>query len=300
VKLYKQQFVCMACPSEVGVYATDASAAKSAIKEALQEIQRLDQKYSHFKKNSYISQLQTLARQPQGTKADTETTALLNYAATQFELSDGLFDITAGALTRLWQHCEALPCQPDIDSALNTCGWRKLGWQAPDLFLPAGMQLELGGLVKEYAADRAGLILKRRGFQAAFVELGGDIHVTGPQADGSPWTMGVRKPVSAMQASNAAMATIPLSKGGLATSGDYERFRLINGKHYSHIISPISGWPVESFHSVTVLAPSCLVAGSVSTLAMLMGLDNGLVLLRESGFGWLAQGPDNEILSSDL
>jgi len=288
----------MGCPCEIGVYSRNSETAQKVMTEAETEVHRLDQKYSHFKNDSFVSLLQHDAREPAGVIVDKETSALLDYAATQFELSEGLFDITAGRLSQLWHRRENLPSPAGIESALQHTGWAKLQWQDKRLSMPAGMQIELGGLVKEYAADRAALILKRHGMNSAFVELGGDIHVTGPQADGRPWNMGIRKPEHQQADKNTAIASIPVTSGGLATSGDYERSSLINGKYYGHIINPKTGWPVDNFQSVSVLAPSCLMAGSMSTLVMLMEPEAGLEALHDSGLSWLVQTTDGVIHSS--
>ena len=289
----------MGCPCEIGVFSSDPELAENTIGEAENEVHRLDQKYSHFNDSSYICHLQADARRGQGTKTDAETAALLNYAAKQFELSDGLFDITAGQLSRLWHQRESLPASTEINDALISTGWEKLVWQNQYLSLPANMQIELGGLVKEYAADRAALILKRNKMNSAFIELGGDIHVTGPHPDGKPWNMGIRKPDYDQSENHQAIASIPISSGGLATSGDYERSSLIDGIHYGHIINPKTGWPVSNFQSVSVLAPSCLLAGSMSTLVMLMEPEAGLVALQDCGLNWLAQTTDGVIHSSN-
>jgi thiamine biosynthesis lipoprotein len=300
MKLYRQRFLSMGCPCEIGVFSADAKKAEQAMAEAENEVHRLDQKYSHFRNDSYITQVQNTARQSGGVDVDAETASLLDYAASQFEISQGLFDITAGRLARLWYRRESLPTDTELSSALQLTGWAKLQWQSPWLRMPKGMQLELGGIVKEYAADRAALLLKRNGMHSAWVELGGDIHVTGSRADGKPWNMGIRSPDHQHQKTAKAMATIPVNGGGLATSGDYERASIINGKRYGHIIHPGTGWPVNSFQSVSVLAPSCLLAGSLSTLAMLMGPKDGLNMLTESGFTWLTREADGTDFCNSL
>lgn len=283
----------MGCPCEIGVFSGDVNKAELVMTDAENEVHRLDKKYSHFRGDSYITRLQTAARQPDGVEVDAETASLLDYAATQFEISQGLFDITAGRLARLWHQRESLPSDTELSSALRLTGWAKLQWQSPRLSMPKGMQLELGGIVKEYAADRAALLLKRNGMHSAYVELGGDIHLTGPRADDKPWNMGIRNPDHQRHQTGTAMAGIPVHRGGLATSGDYERASIIGGKRYGHIINPTTGWPVNSFQSVSVLSPSCLLAGSLSTLAMLMGHEDGLNMLNESGFSWLARGAND-------
>ena len=291
----------MGCPCEIGVFSRDPDLANLAIAEAEREVRRLNRKYSHYNADSDISRLERLASRPGGAEADTETSALLDYAARQFQISDGLFDVTSGYLTRMWRQRDALPSPAELESALELTGWEKLEWTGTNLTIPAGMRLELGGLVKEYAADRAGLLIKRRKLNSSFVELGGDIHVNGPRPDGSPWHMGIREPEYHGKDKQVAMAAIPLFSGGLASSGDYERSYRIDGKRYGHIINPQTGFPVESFQSVSVLAPSCLLAGSMSTLAMLKGVKPGLELLKDSGLAWLVRTPDGVILTdSDI
>lgn len=287
-----RKFGAMGCPCEIGVYSNDHHAAGKVLDEVESEIHRLDHKYSHYKKDSYVTRLQVGARQPGGVAVDAETAALLDYANTQFKLSDGLFDVTAGGLTRLWRGRTELPSPASLKDTLAHTGWERLKWRDGRLELPVGMQLELGGVVKEYAADRAALFLKRAGIKSAFVELGGDIHVTGPHPEGRPWSMGIRSPECAGSGADEAFAGIPVYSGGLATSGDYERYTEINGKRYHHIINPKTGWPVESFRSVSVHAPTCLLAGSISTMAILMGVKEGLALLENCGFTWLAFAPD--------
>ncbi len=152
------------------------------------------------------------------------------------------------------------------------------------------MSFDLGGMVKEYAADRAAVILKKAGFRSGYVDLGGDLHILGPHPDGQPWRAGIRDPLS----EGKVLAAVEVGSGGLASSGDYERFSEIDGQRYGHIINPITGWPVSTgdghLTAVSAVAPSCLLAGSVTTLAMLAGADRGLTLLGESGLSWLAVG----------
>ena len=205
MKLQRRHFHSMGCPCEIGIFSLDANAARLAFDEAENEVHRLDNKYSHFRRDSEITQLQIAAQQTGGVDVDDETATLLDYAAKQFSVSRGLFDITCGCLARLWHRRDSLPTKSELSTALRYTGWAKLQWQSPNLWIPKGMQLELGGLVKEYAADRAALLLKRSGMHSAFVELGGDIHVTGPRPDGKPWNLGIRNPAYRQQQSASAI-----------------------------------------------------------------------------------------------
>ena len=284
VRLFRHQFSSMGCPCEIQLYAGSRDEVIAAFGQAECEVHRLDRKYSHYRDDSELKHIQLKTDRPGGVKVDRETAALLNYTQTQFKLSGGLFDVTAQALSMLWDRIEELPDEQQIQTALEQTGWQRLDWDGKTLKMPSGLSLDLGGVVKEYAADRAAGILKANGSESGFVDLGGDLHFLGPHPDGKCWQTGIRHPGDGKQ----AIASIEVHSGGLASSGNYERYSEIDGKRYGHIINPKTGWPVSGLASVSVLAPSCLVAGSLSTLAMLAGEEKGLLLLRESGLPWLA------------
>ena len=278
----RQRFNTMGCPAELCVYAPSGTAALQAFAIAQRETQRLDLKYSHYREDSFLAHLQLSATRPGGQRVDPETAALLNFAACQYQQSEGRFDITAGRLTRLWQASAGLPGADEINQALARTGWDQVVWDGHCLQLPSGMQLDLGGIVKEYAADRVALLLRQAGFHSGYIDLGGDLHILGPHPEGRPWNVGIRHPRQA-----GVLACVDVFSGGLASSGDYERYRMIGGKRYSHIIDARCGWPVESLASVSVIAPSCLIAGAISTLAMLLARDDALRFLAQSGLHWL-------------
>jgi len=178
---------------------------------------------------------------------------------------------------------------PAIAQARSRCGWERVTWDSPHLRLGVrGMRLDLGGVVKEYAADRAAQVCRDVGVEHGIVDLGGDLAVVGAHVDGSPWLAGI----SAPRATRHAIARIELHSGGLATSGDYERVMIVDGRRYSHIIDPVSGMPVESFASVSVTADSCLIAGAASTIGMLLGLAEGYEWLMNLGLPFLCIDAD--------
>lgn len=145
-------------------------------------------------------------------------------------------------------------------------GWQRVGWKSPVLTLPAGMEIDLGGIGKEYAVDRAAMLAQSSG--RCLVNFGGDLRVTGTGVDGEGWLVGVE----GVGGRNLPVKRIQLMRGALATSGDAHRFLLKNGRRYSHILNPRTGWPVDGApRSVTVAAPSCTQAGMLATLAMLRG-----------------------------
>jgi len=278
---YRYAFSSMGCPCEIQIEADDESVARVAAAKARAEVDRLDEKYSHYRSDNWLARLCADAADEQGVDVDEEAANLIDFAAALHAQSNGRFDITAGALTKLWDlQSGRVPTQADIDKALSRVGWQRVIWQRPRLhFQAAGMRIDLGGVVKEYAADRAAEICRQNGIAHGVVDLGGDLAVIGAHADGSAWLAGIKTPRNPKH----VYASMELDHGGLATSGDYERVMIVDGKRYSHIVDARSGRPVESFASVSVVADSCLVAGAASTLAMLLGVEEGAAYLRELG-----------------
>ena len=265
----------MGCPCALHVENVRDDVAHHAFDVTFAEADRLDRKYSHYRDDSLLAKLQ---RSTVAIAVDEETANLFDFASALHRQSDGRFDITAGKLTRLWDGYK--PAQSEIDAALRVTGWSRIEWTRPTLRVTArDMHLDFGGLVKEYAADRCAALCRDIGVRSGVVDLGGDLSLIGPHANGEPWIVGIKAP----RAAGKAAANIALPHGGLATSGDYERALIIDGKRYSHIVDPRTGWPIESFASVSVVADSCLVAGSASTLAMLFGVERGTAWLHELG-----------------
>ena len=161
---------------------------------------------------------------------------------------------------------QIIPQNKKIKALLPRIGWNKVTIDGSVLsFSEQGMQLDFGGIGKEYAVDRAAGICLQHGLQHGLVDLGGDIKIIGPHADGRPWSVGIRHPRKEGQ----LMASINVSRGGIASSGDYERCIILNGKRYSHVLNPKTGWPVRGLASITVVAEQCVIAGSVTTISML-------------------------------
>lgn len=290
--LIRRDFTGMGCPCSIKVEHADARIAHAAILAAMTEVVRLDCKYSHFRDDSLLAVWGGSAGSGRQFEVDNESAGLFDLAALLHAQSGGLFDITAGALTRLWDRPQqTLPDAADIAAARARVGWEHVYWRRPQLRLDLpGLRLDLGGLVKEYAADRAAQACIEAGIEAGVVELGGDVHVIGPHLDGSLWRIGIRHPRA-----DGALARIDIGSGGLATSGDYERALVVDGRRYSHIVDPRSGWPIQSYASVSVRADSCLTAGAAATLAMLLGVQAGTGYLRELGLPHLTVDLDGVV-----
>ncbi len=264
---------------ETGTARADArtdAAIEAAFAAAIGEVERLEARYSRYRETSLLSQINRVAARGGSFEVDSETAGLLDYAATCHAESGGLFDITSGILRRAWRFQEGrLPEAAEVEALLGRVGWHRLEWRSPRLvFGTPGLELDFGGIVKEYAADRVAALLQAAGMRHALVNLGGDIRTAGPRADGSAWQIGIRDPRRAGE----VLLRVALQEGALSTSGDYERCIEIDGVRYGHVLDPRTGWPVRFMASASVLAPLCVVAGSASTIAMLRG---------EEGPGWL-------------
>ncbi len=286
----------MGSPCELRLYAVDEKTAKQVASDAIAEVDRLEKKYSRYRDDSVTTKINNSAGNKNGIEVDTETALLLNYAQVGYEQSAGLFDITSGILRKAWDfRSNKIPEQRDIEALLPLIGWNKLIWNAPLLCLPLqGMELDFGGYVKEYAADVAANFCILAGIQGGLVNLGGDICIIGPHPDGNSWKVGIRHPRNP----NMPMSFVLLSKGGLASSGDYERFMVVNGVRYAHILNPKTGWPVNSLASTSVCAEQCVVAGTSSTIAMLKGEQQGSVWLEELGLPYLCMNKNEEVFGT--
>jgi thiamine biosynthesis lipoprotein len=286
--LFRFPFPAMGSRCEVRLYARDEASASACAQAAIADVRRLDAKYSRYRADSITAGINRAAAAGGAIDVDAETATLLDYAATCFEQSDGLFDLTSGILREAWSaDRRELPDTDTLQRLLARVGWSKVRWERPRLvFGVPGMEIDFGGVVKEYAADRAATLCAEGGFRHGLVDLGGDIKIVGPHPDGTPWVVGIQHPRNP----EAVMATLDLFHGAIATSGDYERFVEIDGRRYSHILSPRTGLPVNGLAGVSVAAPECVVAGSATTIAMLME-DRGPEWLDEVGLPhvWMDQ-----------
>lgn len=312
-ELWAGRFQAMASPCEVLLEGADlsADAATVMVNIAAQEAWRIEQKFSRYRTDNIVAQIHAEAGKP--VTVDRETADLLDYAERCFQLSGGKFDISSGPLRKVWQF-RGQAFSPDLAqlrAVLKKVGWQKCRWQRPQLILPAGAEIDLGGIGKEYAVDRTvGLLREANREVNVLVNFGGDIACSGPRSGGKPWSVGVEKTANVdvdktdsvgmnktesigLEKTGGAAAdkVIPLSQGGIATSGDTHRFALYQGERLSHILDPQTGWPVRGApHTVTVLAPSCTLAGMLATFAMLQGAD-AEAFLADQGFPfWIQRG----------
>ncbi len=266
--LHRFPFRAMGSPCEVQLYTDDKPHAQRVADMAMADVWRIEARYSRYREDSVLSAINLVAAKGGVVAIDEETAALLNYADTCYQQSDGLFDITSGVLRQAWDFkSQKIPQKAIIKQLLSRVGWDKVRLSAAQIrFKRPGMQLDFGGIGKEYAVDRAAAICREHGIEHGLIDLGGDVKIIGPHADGRPWSVGLRHP----RKSGALLTTIMVYSGAIASSGDYERCIVVKGQRYSHVLNPKTGWPVNGLVGVTVLADHCVIAGSACTIAMLM------------------------------
>ncbi len=283
--LWTARFTAMSCPCEVLIEQAPASLAEQVAHIVAECAWRIEQKFSRYRNDNIVAEINS--SNGRAVIVDEETANLLDFAATLHRLSEGRFDITSGVLRRVWSFDGGtrVPTQADIAAILKLVGWQKVDWRRPLLRMQSGMQIDFGGIGKEYAVDSAcaGVESVAPGL-SCLINFGGDVVVRNLRHDGQPWRVGVEH----ADQRGSATQIIPLLRGGLATSGDSHRFVMHEGRRYSHILDASTGWPVEGApRSVSVLADTCTQAGTLTTLAMLRGAQAEHFLLSSGVRYWI-------------
>ncbi|MFN3466508.1 MAG: FAD:protein FMN transferase [Candidatus Brocadiales bacterium] len=302
-ELYKEARLIMGTYAEVSLYAPNRDVAAEAIKAALGEMERLDRLMSNYKPESELSRVNRGAgRGP--VDCDEELLRVIEKSLYYSRLTQGAFDITVEPLVNLWGFYDGkvrVPSQEELKSMLPAVSYKNIIVQRPASgargsisFSNPSTRLDLGAIGKGYAVDRAVEVLKGKGIRAACINLGGNIYALGHPPDKDFWKIGVQHP----RERDRLMGHLELKDCAVATSGDYERFLVVDGKRYSHILDPRTGWPVEGMVSVTVIAPSATEADALSTSVFVLGEEKGQELLEGSpagASGLLAWEKDGEI-----
>lgn len=259
----------MGGPCEVLVETRDEHEAARLGHLAAEEAWRVEDRYSRYRDGNIVARINSAAGA--SVEVDDETARLIDFAVELHTQSSGRFDITSGALRSAWTFdgSDRVPDVRTVERALRKVGWARARWDGRRLRMPAGMEIDFGGICKEYAVDRATRLLCEAGSASVLVNFGGDLAVGAPPARRPAWQVGIES-VDAPGASAARL--IEFRSGGLATSGDARRFLAKDGVRYGHILDPRTGWPIaDAPRSVTVAADTCTQAGMLSTLAMLAG-----------------------------
>lgn len=266
---------------EVIVWSPDRDASEEAVERAYAEVERIEKKLSVRKKDSRITEINQWA----GTKpveVDDEMYRLIRESKRFSEMSGGAFDITVQGLGDIWDFNRPGFREPGPDRVkrgLKRVDYRKIRLNERDstVFLEeGGMEISLGGIAKGYAVDRAVGILRESGIKGGIVSAGGDLLAFGRKGNGEVWKVGVRNPRDLSK----NICVLPVSNLSVATSGDYERYRMVDGKRVHHIIDPRTGYPSTECMSATVAARSAMTADALATAVFVLGPEAGLALLE--------------------
>ncbi|AWL13336.1 FAD:protein FMN transferase [Saliniradius amylolyticus] len=281
------RFEAMASPCELLIETDNVDRARLLMQKAVKETRRIEHKFSRYRQDNLWYRVNQSRGKP--VAIDEETYQLLQFANTCYRLSEGLFDITSGVLRRAWRFdgSDHLPSAQHIEALMPLIGWRRIQFDTESIIVPEGMELDLGGIGKEYAVDRvAALCLKQAPGLSVVVNFGGDVQVTCPRKTGQPWHIGIESP----DRENEAHAVLQIQHGGLATSGDARKYLLKDGIRYGHILNPLTGYPVEGApRSITVATAHCTQAGLLATLAMLQGLQAETFLKQQQVSFWVSR-----------
>ncbi|WP_298189591.1 FAD:protein FMN transferase [Novosphingobium sp.] len=281
--VHKHRFTAMGTPCEVQVESRDRRLAAELARMGEVEARRIEEKFTRYKPTGVVWAINNAGGKP--VEVDEETAGLLDYAAQVHALSAGRFDVTSGVLRRAWKFdgSDRVPEHDAVAALMPLIGWQKVQWDRPRLTLPPGMEIDLGGICKEYAVDRAAMAIKAAADCPALVNFGGDLRTTRTKEAGR-WAVAIES----LDPAKASGGLLQIGEGAIATSGDAKRFLLKAGKRYSHILDPRTGWPVENPpRSITVAARTCVQAGTLSTLAMLLGPDAEAFLKAEKAEAWV-------------
>ena len=294
-RMFKESRVLMDTYCTITIVSPSEEKAKEAIESGFNEIQKLDTYLNNFSPDSEISAISGSAG-IKPVRVSSETLELIEKTIGISELTNGAFDPTIAPVLKLWKFSgrpasPTIPPDAAIKDALKLVDYRKIhiNKKTSEIFLQKkGMELDLGGIAKGYAADKAIEAIKAKGITSALVSIAGDIRGYGFSTTGKTWRVGIQDPRPENPDSERPwediFAALYLKNSAISTAGDYQRFLIKNGKRYHHIIDPANGYPSDSgLISVSVIAPEGYIADGVDTAILIMGADKGMKLLNAKG-----------------
>ncbi len=298
-EIYQRSAFLMGTLVDIQVVCRDSALADKAISAAFSRIQAVELEMSSHIDASALSKVNKLSGNKQPVKVSAELFNLLQRGRQWGELSQGAFDISIGAVSRLWDFDnKKLPDREMLLAKLPLVNYQllRLDQENKTAYLPEkGMALNLGGIAKGYAVDEAVRVLESMGIKRALVDAGGDMRALGGKTKGLPWKIGLRHP----RDKKRIIAKISLRDKAVVTSGDYERFFIKDGLRYHHILNPGTGQPARELVSVTVLSLSAETADALSTAVYVMGAEEGLKLVsKQAGCEVLLVTSGGEIITS--
>ncbi len=274
---YKRTLKLMGSRFDITVVAKDSTEANSNIDIAIDEISRIEKLISSWDSNSQTSKINTNAG-IEPVKVDKELFDLIERSLAITKLTDGAFDISYASMDRIWKFdgsMTEMPSEADIKSSVSKVGFQNIELDDTNstVFLKLkGMKIGFGAIGKGYAADKAKSLLIEKGIVSGIINASGDMTTWGKQTNGDEWKVAITNPLN----KNKAFALLPITDGAVVTSGNYEKYVNFNGKRYTHIIDPRTGYPSTGIISVTVFAPKAELADALSTSVFVMGKEVGL------------------------
>ena len=279
---YKQSLILMGSRFDISVVANSKEKGKEYIQMAIDEISRIERIISSWDSNSQTSLINRNAG-VQPVVVDFELFDLIERSISISKLTGGAFDISYASMDTLWKFDDSLKIMPSeevVKHSVAKVGFENiiLNTSSRTVFLKLkGMKIGFGAIGKGYAADRAKKILKDQGVCAGIINASGDMNTWGTQVDGSDWKVGIKNPLN----KNKIFAMMPVSNGAVVTSGNYEKYVQLDGKRYSHIINPKTGYPSSGIVSASVFASKAELADALATSVFVMGVDVGLDFIEQ-------------------
>ncbi len=266
-------------------------AARKAIDQAYAELSRIEDMMSEWKPESPISQVDTAAGK-HAVEVPTELRELLQRSIHYSEITEGTFDVTWRGMGKIWHFDDAfvVPPQAEIEKARKHINYRAIQIVGNSVYLPEGTNIGLGGIAKGYGIDRAAAALKRAGFEDSMVDGGGDVLVSGTK-NGQPWHIGIQDP---RREHGEMLGVASVTNVALVSSGDYERFKIVNGVRYHHIIDPRTGWPATASIAVSVMAKTAEEGVVLGKGVFMLGPEKGLALARAQGLEAMVVDPERK------
>ena len=280
--LRKRTTLLMGGRFDISIVAQDSLSAEQKIDEIIVEITRIEYLISDWKPSSQVSEVNKNAG-IRPVKVDREVFELTQRAIGFSEITNGSFDISFAAMDRIWKFDGSMTEMPSVEAikkSVEKVGYKNITLDSINstIFLKLkGMKIGFGALGEGYATDKCRNMMLTKGIQAGIINGSGDMSIWGKQPNGKPWNIGITNPFE----TDNLITTIPIYNGAVTTSGSYEKFVVFNGKRYSHIINPATGYPATGLCSVTVFGPNAETANGLSTSIMVLGNKKGLDLLQK-------------------
>lgn len=299
--IYSRKLKLMGVSFEVAAVAEDSLKASKAVDAAIKEVIRIERLISSWDAQSQTSAINQMAG-IQPVKVSLELFALIRRSLKISQLTHGAFDISFASLDKIWHFDGSmitLPTEEAIANSVAKVGYHNiiLNEQDTTIFLKLpGMKIGFGAIGKGYAANQAKKVMVHLGIADGLVDAGGDLLCWGYQENGNPWQVGIADPND----KNKIFSWLPVQDMAVVTSGDYEKFAMIDGKRFAHIIDPRTGYPVQGIKSVTIVCPDAELADGLATSVFVMGEKEGLHLINQlKGIECLIVNSQNEFITSE-